>query len=108
MACGEDAGCAPAGALSEDAMPIWKLTPLDLDDPNWQASSHRAVAVVRARDEADARAVAAAAFDVKTRFSPRHGQHFPPWKRDALVKAERIDDQRYAAEGPAAVLEPSL
>jgi hypothetical protein len=92
----------------EDAMPIWKLTPMDLADPNWQASSHRAVAVVRARDEADARATAAEAFDIKTRFSPHKGQTFPPWKRAALVKVERIEDERYEEEGPASVLEPSL
>ncbi len=89
-------------------MPIWKLTPLDLGDPNWQASSHRGIAVVRARDEVDARATAAKAFDVKTRFSPRKGQWLPPWKRAALVRVERIDDQRYEAEGPATVLEPSF
>ena len=29
-------------------MPIWKLTPIDLDDPNWEASSHRRLIVVRA------------------------------------------------------------
>jgi hypothetical protein len=26
----------------EDAMPVWKLQPLDPSDPNWEASSHRA------------------------------------------------------------------
>ncbi len=87
-------------------MPIWKLTPLDLLDPNWEASSHQGIAIVRARDEADARSTAAKAFDVKTRFGPRKGQKLPPWKRAALVKAERVDDTRYEAEGPAAVLDP--
>ena len=88
-------------------MPIWRLTPLDLHDPNWQASSHRSVAIVRARDETQARATAAKVFDVKTRFAPRKGQSVPPWKREGLVKAEPIEDSRYEAEGPAAVLEPS-
>jgi hypothetical protein len=89
-------------------MPIWKLTPCDLHDPNWEASSHQGIAIVRARDEADARATAAKAFDAKTRFSPRKGQRFPPWKRAGLVKVERIEDPRYEAEGPASVLEPSI
>ena len=89
-------------------MPIWKLTPLDLHDPNWEASSHQGIAIVRARDEADARATAAKAFDVKTRFKPGKGQRFPPWRRAELVKVERIDDQRYEADGPAAVLNPSF
>jgi hypothetical protein len=83
------------------------LTPVDPRDPNWEASSHRGVAIVRARDEATARATAAKAFDVKTRFSPGKGQSAPPWRRAALVKAEQIDDTRYDAAGPAAVLEPS-
>jgi len=89
-------------------MPIWKLTPLDLGDPNWQASSHQGIAIIRARTEAQARATAAKAFDVKTRFSPGQGQRLPPWKRAALVKAERVEDRRYEADGPAAVLEPSF
>jgi len=89
-------------------MPIWKLTPLDLRDPSWEASSHRSIVIVRARNETDARATAARAFDAKTRFTPAKGLKFPPWKRSALVKVERIDDKRYEAEGPAAVLEPSL
>jgi hypothetical protein len=88
-------------------MPIWRLTPLDLHDAYWQASSHRSVAIVRARDESQARATAAKVFDVKTRFAPRKGQSAPPWKRAALVKVEPIEDPRYDAEGPAAVLEPS-
>jgi hypothetical protein len=92
----------------EEVVPIWKLTPLDLSDPNWEASSHRGIAIVRARDQADARATAAKAFDVKTRFSPRKGQGLPPWKRANLVKVEPIDDKRYEADGPATVLEPSF
>jgi hypothetical protein len=53
------------------------LTPLDLLDPSWGVSSHRGVAIVRARDEEDARATAAKAFDVKTRFSPGKGPAVP-------------------------------
>jgi hypothetical protein len=89
-------------------MPIWKLTPLDLRDPNWEASSHQGFAVVRARNARDARTIAAKAFDAKTRFRPEKGPRFPPWRRASLVKVERIEDPRYEAQGPAAVLEPSV
>jgi len=89
-------------------MPIWKLTPIDLSDPNWEASSHRGIAIVRARDEADARATAAKAFDAKTRFKPGAGQRFPPWTREQLVSVEPINDERYESKGPAAVLHPSF
>lgn len=88
-------------------MQIWKLMPLDLLDPSWEASSHRGIAIVRARDESEARAMAGRAFGAKTRFAPAKGQKFPPWRRPELVKAEPIDDPRFEVEGPAAVLEPS-
>lgn len=87
-------------------MAVWTLTPVDPDDPNWATSSHRGPVVVRARSEEEARAVAAQAFDIKTGFRPGQGVRFPPWTRAALVRAERVDDPRYEAEGPAAVLEP--
>jgi hypothetical protein len=89
-------------------MPLWRLQPLDLGDPNWEASAHRGLVVVRAPDEEAAREAAQHAFGVKTRFSPGAGVTAPPWKRASLVSAERIRDQRYHEEGPAEVLEPSF
>jgi hypothetical protein len=87
-------------------MPVWKLTPIDLLDPNWEASSHRGAVVVRAPDEAAARTAAGRAFDVATRFPPRGGAKFPPWHSPALVSAELIDDARYEATGPTEILDP--
>jgi hypothetical protein len=87
-------------------MPVWKLTPIDLSDANWEASSHRGAAVVRAPDEDAARAAAAQAFDVATRFPPRGGAKFPPWRNPAMVKAEPIVDPRYEAEGRIEILDP--
>jgi hypothetical protein len=89
-------------------MQIWKLTPLDLTDANWEASSHRDVSIVRAHDEESARAIAAKAFDVVTRFPPGRGVRTPPWKRASLVRVEQIDDPRYDRHGPPSVLEPPL
>lgn len=89
-------------------MPVWRLIPIDLDDPNWEASSHRGLAVVRAPSEAAARETAEAAFGVATRFSPGKGMKLPPWTRSELVRAEVIDSPLYPAEGPSEVLEPSF
>lgn len=89
-------------------MQIWKLTPLDLTDTNWEASSHRDVAIVRAHDEDGARAIAAKAFDVATRFPPGRGVRTPPWKRASLVRAEQIVDARYDRHGPPELLEPRV
>lgn len=89
-------------------MRVWKLTPVDLSDPNWEASSHRGPAVVRAASEAAARAAAAASFDVPTHFPPRGGAKFPPWLSPSLVRAEEIEDPRYEAKGPTEVLDPAF
>jgi hypothetical protein len=89
-------------------MPLWKLTPTDLDAPNWRNSSHRGLAIVRAPNEAAAREVAAGAFNLPTHFRPGGGPQFPPWTSSELVRTERIEDARYDAEGPAMLLYPSL
>ena len=81
-------------------MPLWKLQPLDLSDPNWEASSHRGVVVVRAPDEETARDEGERAFGLKTRLAPGAGIKAAPWKRALLVSAERVRDQRYEEEGP--------
>ena len=89
-------------------MPLWRLTPIDPTDPNWEASSHRGPAVVRADDEDEARHVAQEAFGVKTRFVPGKGVLAPPWLRPNLVRVEEIEDERFDPEGPTEVLDPSF
>jgi hypothetical protein len=89
-------------------MAIFSLIPVNLDDPDWEASSHRGRVTVRAANEQQARAIAAEAFDVKTGFRPGQGMRFPPWTRAAMVRVERIDDPRFEPEGPAEVMEPTF
>jgi len=89
-------------------MRVWRLLPVDLADPSWEASSHRGPAVVRAPDEESAREVAEAAFGVRSRFAPGKGMRMPPWKRSDLVRAVVDEHSVYAAEGPHEVLEPSF
>lgn len=89
-------------------MSLWRLSPIDLKDPNWLASSHRGRVLVRAPTEAAARSAAEQAFGVKTRFPPGGGVTTPPWTRATLVRAERVQDERYDPEGPTEVLDPSL
>jgi hypothetical protein len=88
-------------------MAIWHLTPVDLDDPSWEASSHRGAAIIRAESEDAAREIAQQAFGVKTRFPPQHRIVSTPWKRAELVRAEHVSDARFEEEGPAQVLFPS-
>jgi hypothetical protein len=89
-------------------MAIWKLSPIDLLDANWETRSHRSIAIVRAPDEAAARTAAAEAFDVATRFPPGSGMRVPPWTRANMVKAERITDRRYDPGGPVQILDPAF
>ena len=89
-------------------MPIWKLSPIDVGDPSWEASSHRGVIIVRAPDEDAAREVAQKRFGVKTAFPPGQGVKAPPWRRGHLVRAQIIKDERYEAEGPTEVLLPTF
>lgn len=89
-------------------MTIWRLIPVDLKDPNWEASSHRAAAVVRAPDERTAREAAEAAFGIKTRFAPGEGTRLPPWTRADLVQAIAVEHPVHSADGPTEVLEPSF
>lgn len=89
-------------------MPLWRLTPIDASDPSWGLSSHCDFVIARAKDEADARAAAAKAFDTPIHYRPGDGTRFPPWERATLVKVEHIEDARYEAEGPTAILEPSF
>lgn len=88
-------------------MAIWQLTPVDLSDPNWQASSHRGPAIVRAPDEQSARELAQSAFGVATRFR-HHPRLVAPWMRAELVHASHIEDRRFDPEGPSRVLVPSF
>ena len=88
-------------------MAIWQLSPVDLSDPNWEASSHRGPAIVRAPDEKTAREVAQTAFGVKTMFK-RHPRLVAPWTRAELVYASHIEDERFDPEGPSGVLVPSF
>ena len=87
-------------------MPIWKLTPIDLTDSNWLASSHRDLAIIRAPDETTARTVAEKAFALPLHFTPGSGVRVPPWMRPSLVKAEMIEDRRFDPAGPPEVLMP--
>lgn len=89
-------------------MAVWKLTPIDIHDPNWIASSHCGEVVVRARSEKAARELAAKAFGVATRFPPGRGIQAPPWTRASSVLAEQITDARYPADGPPEVLFPVI
>lgn len=89
-------------------MHLWQLIPLERGDRNWAASTYRGKVIVRARNEAEAREVAARTFGVKTRFPLGRGVAAPPWLRRGSVRAEIAEDTRYPMDGPAEVLFPAI
>lgn len=62
-------------------MPIYELTPVNIDDPNWQHSSHREICRVHAQSEEYAREYAGNEFrPASERDIPLEGQPQSPWE----------------------------
>jgi len=85
-------------------MPIWRLTPRDLDSPLWAASNYHGIAVVRAATEREARQAAMQAFGKALANVPWHAH---PWRQLALVTCEELSNTGYPETGPTAILEPT-
>jgi hypothetical protein len=79
---------------------VYRLTPVYLTDLDWQASTHRGEAIVRAASEAEAR-------DLATRAFTARGVAQSPWNYAYAVEVRVLDDGHYPAEGPPGVLEPA-
>jgi hypothetical protein len=89
-------------------MPIWKLTPINLNDRNWAASTHKGEAIVRAESEKHARDLACLAFVIATHRVPGTTVKVIPWRLSELVTCERLEDSEYPEEGPEGVLVPEV
>ena len=83
-------------------MYIWKLTPIDSNDPCWWASEYTGVAVIRAPSEERARQIATRAF--KKAAHQKLGDPLPvsPWNKDHLVQCHKEPDE----DGPESIMEP--
>ena len=89
-------------------MPVYRLVPLEPDDPEWRANAHRGAAVVRAPDEDEARRLASRTFRRPVARQDGDVVLGSLWRQPYAVKAEPLDDGPYPDEGPAAVLEPRV
>jgi len=88
-------------------MPIWRLTPINLQDPEWQASLYKGEVFVRAADADQARQTAAVA--LRTQVDVRRVQDTSwttPWTQAHLVTCMREEGSIYQDDGPDAVLWP--
>ena len=92
-------------------MALWKLAPINLDHPRWEAGAYKGTVIVRAPNETAARRAATEKF-YKPMVTPvGYLIRLYPWKDDpddaALLEVMPIEDDRYEVEGPTEVLEPA-
>lgn len=83
-------------------MQIYRLDPAFTDAPEWNSSAFKGPVLVRARSEAQARALASERYWIASGSDGR----LPTWARTDLVQAEVIRQPRYPAQGRSMILEP--
>jgi len=88
-------------------MPIFELAPIDMNDPDWRGSTHRAPCVVRADNERYARLVATLAFH--TGGGKELGGTVPinPWNQEDKVAVHLVAEHGFDEDGPQTVLAPA-
>ena len=86
-------------------MRVWRLSPVNTREPEWQASAWTGVAGVRAETERQARRLAALSFGTATEWALTL-PFMSPWGDPALVRAQEVNDPCYPATGDEAVIEP--
>lgn len=87
-------------------MPIWRLTPLVSDCPDWNLSTYRGEVIVRAKDEEEARDLATNQFAVAATGSANQDTLLNPWENEELVVCEPIQAHDYQDSGPSEILSP--
>ena len=88
-------------------MPVFRLTPMHLDDAAWQASSYTGDVLVRAADADAARKLATERFGRYIEVSPGEATFLDPWTQSNLVTCTREEQSHYPEAGPAEVLDPT-
>lgn len=88
-------------------MTVWKLTPIDLNHRDWEASTHRKEVIVRAESEKNARQLATHAFFIATKkVTPGEKVRTNPWSQPTLVSATEVDDSNYPKTEQEEILDP--
>jgi hypothetical protein len=80
-------------------MSVWRLTPVDRDNPAWQASETTMPVLARAPNPTVAR------FEAACRLTRRHVSSVAasPWWRGDLVRVEQLEDPSLSRIGPTRV-----
>ncbi len=90
-------------------MPIWTLEPLDLEDPNWEASTYKGQVTVRAKNERKARFLAAKAFGTTRHATLDQPLQITPWHYTGSVSCcQLLPSSEYSEEGEDDILGPEV
>ncbi|MEW6331238.1 MAG: hypothetical protein AB1560_07245 [Pseudomonadota bacterium] len=87
-------------------MPIWKLTPKDINSRDWEASIYRGVVIIRAESERRARQIASNTFGIATEVKLGERIAINPWGQSLHVSAATIFDNKYHDSGNEGVVGP--
>ncbi len=87
-------------------MPIWRLEPINPDDPHWRASTYAGPLTVRAADEDKARELAASPFRIGAAKPPATEVPRTPWLYSWLATCARIEASEFEEDGPETILGP--
>ncbi len=87
-------------------MKIWKLSVLNEESQDWNASTYKGEVFVRAESEQDARMQATLVFAIATKRKLFETTAVNPWSQGSLVSCGPVEDERYEVKGNAGVLSP--
>jgi hypothetical protein len=88
-------------------MPIWKLSPIDLQAEDWKYSTYKGDILIRAQNEYEARDIAKGHFRRAARITTLNTL-LSPWPNPALVQCFQYEsDGSWEADGLSAVLDPA-
>jgi hypothetical protein len=83
-------------------MPVFKIVPVNTEDPDWQCSNYCGEVVIREETEKKARALAARTFGL---FDPiGQGSCLCPWQSEAHTRCEL----QSPGDGEPEILSPSI
>ncbi len=77
-------------------MPVYRLTPIEMDNVNWKRSTHRGSCLVKADSEGEARGLAAQEYDmpaVETLRQPDGSLPTRPWNDPTLVSCDDVSSK---------------
>lgn len=95
-----------ARLMVETAMNIWKLSPVDLSHPNWEASTLKREITVRAENEIQAREIATMKTAIATSRTLGRELRFPPWKSHETAACFIDASEKYPSDGVPGILDP--